>query len=154
MCLKQDLSVLTSLALTLQSTCCWGSGATYSLLVLRTHGAPLTRPQHNLLSNTFSPNGQETVKCPLWGDYLKYWSEFILKQTSKVCKSRLRREMLAHPLTDLTHTTNSILLAVSETRSLAESMRCLALTSYGEQSSPKFSIYANSTFNFLQDYPQ
>lgn len=83
-----------------------------------------------------------------------YWSKFILEQTSKVCKSCLRHEMLAHRVTDSTHTTNSILLAVSETRSLAGSMRCLALTSYGEQNSPRFSIYANSTFNFLQDYPQ
>lgn len=78
----------------------------------------------------------------------------FLEQTSDVCKSCLRHEMLAHRATDSTHTTNSILLAVSETRSLAGSMRCLALTSYGEQNSPRFSIYANSTFNFLQDYPQ
>lgn len=60
----------------------------------------------------------------------------------------------ARPATDLTYTTNSVLLAVSEARSLAGSTRCLALTSYGERNGPNSSIYANSTFNFLQDYPQ
>lgn len=154
MCLKQKvLFVLTLSVLTLWGTCC--CGCSYSLHVLRTHGAPLTGHQQNLLSNHFNPNCQDIVKCPLWGNHLQeYWSEFILEQTRKVCNSGLRPQMLAPPVTHSTHTTNSILLAVSETRSLAGSMRCLALTSYGEQNSPKFSIYANSTFNFLQDYPQ
>lgn len=34
-------------------------------------GSQLTGYQQNLLSNHFNPNGQDIVKCPLWGNYLK-----------------------------------------------------------------------------------